>query len=144
MLGLDVSPVMVEPAARQVPGAGFRLAGTRGTALAEASFDAVCASFSPLRMSRAEPAAVIAQPARAVRRGGLVAQATVPLDVGRRRPLHGTAGAADQLRCAGFGGLVTGAGLTVPAEECARSTPDLPEAMPGPQLFPRARRPADR
>ncbi|MFH9399517.1 hypothetical protein ACH4JS_06965 [Streptomyces sp. NPDC017638] len=43
-----------------------------------------------------------------------------------------------------FGDLVTGAGLTVPAEECARSTPDLPEAMPGPQLFPRARRPADR
>ncbi|WP_318199883.1 class I SAM-dependent methyltransferase [Streptomyces sp. SCL15-4] len=79
-LGLGVSPVMVEPAARQVPGAGFRLAGIRGTALAEASVDAVCACFSLLQMSRAEQAAVIAQPARAVRPGGLVALATVPLD----------------------------------------------------------------
>ncbi|MFF9019465.1 class I SAM-dependent methyltransferase [Streptomyces eurythermus] len=142
VLGLDVSPVMVDPAARQVPGAEFRLADIRDTPLAEASFDAVCAYFSLLQMSRAEQAAVVAKPARVVRIGGLVAPATVPLDVADAECVF----MGQPTRVTGFGaeaftGLVTGAGLTVLAEECSRYTPDLPGAMPEPRLFLHARRP---
>ncbi|GAA2736849.1 class I SAM-dependent methyltransferase [Streptomyces nogalater] len=143
VLGIDVSPVMVDLAARQVPGAEFRLADIRRASLAEASFDAVCAYFSLLQMSRAEQAAVVAKLARAVRPGGLVALATVPLDVEdvqgvfMGQPIRLTSFGAEA-----FTGLVTGAGLTVLAEQHSRFTPRLPEATPEPQLFVHARRPA--
>ncbi|MCZ0207684.1 class I SAM-dependent methyltransferase [Streptomyces sp. UMAF16] len=142
VLGLDVSPVMVDLAARQVPGAEFRLADIRETPLAEGSFDAVCAYFPLLQMSRAEQAAVVAKLARAVRPGGFVALATVPLDVQDAegvfmgQPVRLTSFGAEA-----FTGLVTGAGLTVLAEECSRFVPDLPEAAPEPHLFLHARRP---
>ncbi|MEV4339729.1 class I SAM-dependent methyltransferase [Streptomyces sp. NPDC049590] len=72
---------MVDPAARQVPAAGFEPAGIRAAPLAESSFDAVCAYFSLLQMSRAQQTAVVARLARVVRPGGLLAPATVPVDV---------------------------------------------------------------
>ncbi|MEU6669667.1 class I SAM-dependent methyltransferase [Streptomyces sp. NPDC046727] len=144
VLGIDVSPVMVELAARQVPGAEFRLADIRETPLAEASFDAVCAYFSLLQMSRAEQQAVVAKLARAVRPGGLIALATVPLDVEEAegtfmgQPIRVTSFTAEA-----FTGLVTAAGLTVLAEEETLFTPAHPEAGPEPQLFLLARRGAD-
>lgn len=143
VLGVDVSPVMVELAARQVPGAEFRLADIRGTALPEASFDAACAYFSLLQMTRAEQAAVVAKLARAVRPGGTVALATVPLDVEdvegvfMGQPVRVTSFAAGA-----FTDMVTGAGLTVLSEEHEVFTPDHPEAVPEPHLFVLARRPA--
>ncbi|WP_381558870.1 class I SAM-dependent methyltransferase [Streptomyces eurythermus] len=142
VLGIDVSPVMVELAARQVPGAEFRLADIRDAPLAEGSFDAVCAYFPLLQMPRAEQAAVVAKLARVVRPGGLVALATVPLDVEDAdgvflgQPIRVTSFGAEA-----FTGLVTGAGLTVLAEESSRFAPDLPGATPEPQLFLHARRP---
>ncbi|MFF5532774.1 class I SAM-dependent methyltransferase [Streptomyces cinerochromogenes] len=141
VLGLDVSPVMVDLAARQVPGAEFRLADIRETPLPDASFDAVCAYFSLLQMTRAEQAAVVAELARAVRPGGLVALATVPLDVEdveavfMGQPVRVTSLAAEA-----FTGLVTGAGLTVLSEEHEVFTPAHPEAVPEPHLFLLARR----
>ena len=52
VLGVDVSPGMVELAARQVPDARFECADILELALDEGSFDAVCAYFSLLQMSR--------------------------------------------------------------------------------------------
>nr|WP_202515890.1 class I SAM-dependent methyltransferase [Streptomyces sp. SID161] len=141
VLGIDISPVMVGLAARQVPGAEFRLADIRETPLAEASFDAVCAYFSLLQMTRAEQADVVAKLARTVRPGGLAALATVPLDVEDAegvfmgQPVRVTSFSAEA-----FTGLVTGAGLTVLAEEQVVFTPAHPEGTPEPHLFLLARR----
>nr|WP_202529290.1 class I SAM-dependent methyltransferase [Streptomyces sp. SID486] len=141
VLGIDISPVMVGLAARQVPGAEFRLADIRETPLAEASFDAVCAYFSLLQMTRAEQADVVAKLARTVRPGGLAALATVPLDVEDAegvfmgQPVRVTSFSAEA-----FTGLVTGAGLTVLAEEQVVFTPAQPEGTPEPHLFLLARR----
>ncbi|WP_051790641.1 class I SAM-dependent methyltransferase [Streptomyces sp. NRRL S-1022] len=143
VVGVDVSPVMVELAARQVPGAEFRLADIREATVPEASFDAACAYFSLLQMTRAEQAAVVAKLARAVRPGGLVALATVPLDVEdvegvfMGQPVRVTSFAAEA-----FTGLVSGAGLTVLSEEHEVFTPAHPEAVPEPHLFVLARRAA--
>ncbi|MEU5538684.1 class I SAM-dependent methyltransferase [Streptomyces sp. NPDC020362] len=144
VLGVDVSPVMVRLAARQVPRAEFRLADIRELPLAEGSFDAVCAYFSLLQMSRAEQSAVVARLARALRPGGHAVLATVPLDVEAvdglfmGQPVRVTSFAAEE-----FTELVTGAGLTVLAEEHATFTPDHPDAVPEPHLFLHCRRDGD-
>ncbi|WP_225810194.1 class I SAM-dependent methyltransferase [Streptomyces spinosus] len=136
VLGIDISPVMVDLAARQVPGAEFRLADIRQTPLPKDSFDAACAYFSLLQMSRAEQAAVVAKLARAVRPGGFVALATVPLDLEDAeglfmgQPVRVTSFAAEA-----FIELVRGAGLTVLAQEQILFTPSAPEAGPEPHLF---------
>ncbi|MFI1836768.1 class I SAM-dependent methyltransferase [Streptomyces olivaceoviridis] len=136
VLGIDVSPVMVDLAVRQVPGAEFRLADVRDTPLPEDSFDAACAYFSLMQMSRAEQAAVVAKLARAVRPGGFVVLATVPLDledtegVFMGQPVRITSFTAEA-----FTELASGAGLTVLAEEQTVFTPRGPEAGPEPQLF---------
>ncbi|MFF8726859.1 class I SAM-dependent methyltransferase [Streptomyces sp. NPDC015171] len=143
VLGIDVSPVMVDLAARQVPEAEFRLADIRGTAVAEGSFDAACAYFSLLQMTRDDQRAVVAKLARAVRPGGLVALATVPVDVEDAegvfmgQPVRATSFDAEAFRA-----LVTAAGLTVLSEEETLFTPDHPRAAPEPQLFLLARRTA--
>ncbi|MGW0996832.1 class I SAM-dependent methyltransferase [Streptomyces sp. NPDC002523] len=136
VLGVDVSPVMVDLAARQVPEAEFRLADIRELPLTDSSFDAVCVYFSLLQMSRAEQSAVVAKVARAVRPGGLAVLATVPLDleavdgVFMGRPVRVTSFAA-----ADFARLATEAGLTVLAEEHALFSPAHPDAVPEPHLF---------
>ncbi|MFI2764004.1 class I SAM-dependent methyltransferase [Streptomyces echinatus] len=144
VLGIDVSPVMVGLAARQVPGAEFRLADIRETPLAEGSFDAVCAYFSLLQMSRAEQADVVTKLARAVRPGGPVALATVPLDLeGAEGLFMGQPVRVTSFTAEAFTRLVADAGLTVLSEEQALFPPDHPEAVPEPHLFLLARREAD-
>ncbi|MFF7751514.1 class I SAM-dependent methyltransferase [Streptomyces sp. NPDC007971] len=144
VLGVDVSPVMVRLAARQVPRAEFRLADVRELPLAEASFDAVCAYFSMLQMSRAEQSAVVVKLARALRPGGLAVLATVPLDVEgveglfMGQPVRVTSFGTD-----GFTQLVTAAGLTVLAEDRATFTPAHPDAVPEPHLYLHCRRDGD-
>ncbi|MGW0286352.1 class I SAM-dependent methyltransferase [Streptomyces sp. NPDC003236] len=141
VLGVDVSPVMVDVASRQVPGAVFRLGDIRELPLDEASFDAVCVYFSLLQMSRAEQSAVVARLARALRPGGYAVLATVPLDLeaveGRfmGQPVRVTSFAAGD-----FTALVTGAGLTLLAEEHAVFAPAHPGAVPEPHLFLHCRR----
>ncbi|MFF8861167.1 class I SAM-dependent methyltransferase [Streptomyces sp. NPDC015139] len=141
VLGVDVSPVMVELAARQVPGAEFRLADLRELPVPDASFDAVCAYFSLLQMSRPEQAAVVARLARAVRPGGLVALATVPLDVeGVQAHFMGQPVEVTSFSAGAFTELVTRAGLTVLTEDDAVFTPAHPDAVPEPHLFLHCRR----
>lgn len=81
VLGVDVSPVMVELAARQVPEAEFRCLDARELPLEEDSLDAVCVYFSLLQLDRAQQSELIGRLARALRPGGSLALATVPLDV---------------------------------------------------------------
>ncbi|MEU1184439.1 methyltransferase domain-containing protein [Streptomyces sp. NPDC005820] len=136
VLGVDVSPVMVGLAGQQVPGARFRCADVRDLPLEEGSFDAVCVYFSLLQMDRAEQSGLIARLARALRPGGSLVLATVPLDVEgvdavfMGRPVRVTSFAGEELV-----GVVRAAGLTVLAEEDTLFTPDHPEAVPEPHLF---------
>jgi ubiquinone/menaquinone biosynthesis C-methylase UbiE len=141
VLGVDVSPVMVDLASRQVPKAEFRLADIRELPLAEGSFDAVCVYFSLLQMSRAEQSAVVGRLARALRPGGLAVLATVPLDVeGVDGVFMGQPVRVTSFAGADFTRLVAAAGLTVLAEEHALFSPAHPEAGPEPHLFLHCRR----
>lgn len=141
VLGVDVSPVMVDIATRQVPGAEFRCADVRDLPLEDGSFDAVCLYFSLLQLSRAEQTDVLRLAARVLRPGGHLAVATVPLDI------EGVSGTfMDQpVRVTSFGeeaftAVVTAAGFTVLTRESILFTPDHATAVPEPQLFLLARR----
>lgn len=143
VLGVDVSPVMVELAARQVPGAEFRRADIRELPLKDGAFDAACAYFSLLQMDRAEQEAVVGRLARAVRPGGFVVLATVPVDIEGAeglfmgQPVRVTSFGADA-----FEDVAVRAGLAVLAREHAEFAPAHPEAAPEPHLFLHCRRPA--
>jgi ubiquinone/menaquinone biosynthesis C-methylase UbiE len=136
VLGVDVSPVMVELASRQVPEAEFRRADVRELPLDEASFDGVCVFYSLLQMSRSEQSALLRRLALALRPGGHLVLATVPADVedvevvfmGRR--VRATSFAEE-----GVVGMAEAAGLTVLSRHDATFTPDHPDAGPEPHLF---------
>lgn len=141
VLGVDVSPVMVDLASRHVPGASFRCADIREESLEEESFDAVCVYFSLLQMAREEQGALVRRLAGALRPGGLLVLATVPLDVEGVSALF----MGQEVRVTSFGpeafrALATGAGLTVEHEENAVFTPSHPAAVPEPHLFLHCRR----
>ncbi|MFF3504531.1 class I SAM-dependent methyltransferase [Streptomyces sp. NPDC003247] len=136
VLGVDVSPVMVDLASRQVPEAAFRCVDVRDLPLDDGSFHAVCVYFSLLQLDREDQSALIGRLARALVPGGSLVLATVPLDVeGVDAVFMG-----QPVRVTSFAGadlveVVTGAGLTVLAEENTLFTPDHPEAVPEPHLF---------
>ncbi|MFF8574453.1 class I SAM-dependent methyltransferase [Streptomyces sp. NPDC015140] len=143
VLGVDVSPVMVELAARQVPEATFRCADIHDVPLDDASFDAVCVYFSLLQLDRREQAALIGRLTRVLKPGGYLVLATVPLDVEgvdavfMGQPVRVTSFTAQALAT-----VAEEAGLEVVAEEAALFTPAHPDARPEPHLFLHCRRPA--
>ncbi|WP_020138241.1 class I SAM-dependent methyltransferase [Streptomyces sp. 351MFTsu5.1] len=143
VLGVDVSPVMVDLAVRQVPRATFLLADIRELPLEEGAFDAVCVYFSLLQMSRAEQSQVLGRLARALRPGGSLVLATVPADVEdlaiefMGRPVRATSFAAEDVVA-----VVRDAGLVVESEQFVEFTPDHPEGAPEPHLFVYGRLPA--
>ncbi|WP_377267778.1 class I SAM-dependent methyltransferase [Peterkaempfera sp. SMS 1(5)a] len=141
VLGIDVSPVMVELAARQVPRASFRCDDIREVPLPDASFDAVCVYFSLLQMSRDDQVRLLRRLAQALKPGGVLAVATVPLDV---EDVEG-AFMGQQVRVTSFtvedfSAMVTEAGLSVLSEESCLFTPSHPDAAPEPHLFLHCRR----
>ncbi|MEU3096844.1 class I SAM-dependent methyltransferase [Streptomyces sp. NPDC006967] len=142
VLGVDVSPVMVELASRQVPEAEFRCEDIRRMPLEDGTFDAVCVYFALLQMPRAEQSVLVRRLARALRPGGgLLALATVPLDVEEfdgvfmGQPVRVTRFAAEDVIA-----LVREAGLTVRSRESVMFTPTHPDARPEPHLFLHCRR----
>lgn len=143
VLGVDVSPVMVDLAARQVPRATFRLADIRELPLEEGAFDAVCVYFSLLQMSRAEQSRVLGRLARALRPGGSLVLATVPADVEdlaiefMGQPVRATSFAAEAVVA-----LVREAGFVVEFEQVVEFTPDHPEGAAEPHLFVYGRLPS--
>ncbi|MGC3002221.1 class I SAM-dependent methyltransferase [Streptomyces sp. G35A] len=141
VLGVDVSPVMVGIASRQVPGAEFRCADIHEVPLEDGAFDAVCVYFALLQMSRAQQTRLLNRLARAVRPGGFLVLATVPLDV---EEFDGVFMGQD-VRVTSFtaqdvAAVVRGAGLTVVSERSVMFTPTHPDARPEPQLFLHCRR----
>lgn len=136
VLGVDVSPVMVEIASRQVPEGEFRCADIREVPLGDAAFDAVCAYFALLQMSREEQSGLVRRLARALRPGGFLVLATVPLDVEDFDGVFmGQAVRVTSFAAQDITALVRGAGLTVLSEESVMFTPTHPDARPEPQLF---------
>ncbi|MFF1916104.1 class I SAM-dependent methyltransferase [Streptomyces sp. NPDC058239] len=141
VLGVDVSPVMVDLAARQVPGASFECADIRELPLEEGSFDAVCVYFSLLQMSRDEQSRLLGKLGRLLVPGGHLVVATVPLDVEdvsvvfMGQKVQATSFGADE-----FTELVTGAGFTVLWEQSGLFTPAYEAAVAEPQLFLHCRR----
>ncbi|MFD5854666.1 class I SAM-dependent methyltransferase [Streptomyces chartreusis] len=141
VLGVDVSPVMVELAARQVPEAEFRCDDIRVLALDADAFDGVCVFFSLLQMTRAEQSALLRRLTRALKPGGHLVLATVPADVedvevvfmGRR--VLATSFAEDDLT-----DMLGSAGLTVLSRHNTTFTPAHPDAGPEPHLFVHCRR----
>ncbi|AWE54040.1 MULTISPECIES: class I SAM-dependent methyltransferase [Streptomyces] len=141
VLGVDVSPVMVELASRQVPGAEFRHADIRELPLDDRSFDGICVFFSLLQMSRADQAALVRRLASALRPGGHLVLATVPADVEDVEVVFmGRAIRATSFSEEGVLALVRDAGLTVLSAEGSVFTPDHPDGGPEPHLFVRCRR----
>ncbi|MDQ2588689.1 class I SAM-dependent methyltransferase [Saccharothrix yanglingensis] len=80
VVGVDVSRAMVDIAREQVPGAEFVHADIR-TWDTDERFDAVCAFFPFLQMTRAEVEDVLARLHGRLEPAGLLALITVPLDV---------------------------------------------------------------
>jgi len=141
--GIDVSPVMVELARTQVPDATFRHADVRNWTSADGSWDAVCAFFPFLQMSRADTAGVLADIARWLVPGGLLALVTVPLDVeGLSTEFLGHPVQITSFTPAALGDLVRTSGLEVVDTRLERFQPDEPDAPPEEHLLILARRPA--
>ncbi|MGW3986338.1 class I SAM-dependent methyltransferase [Streptomyces sp. NPDC004830] len=141
VLGVDVSPVMVELAARQVPAASFRCADIRDVPLTDGAFDAVCVYFSLLQMSRAEQADVVGRLVRALTPSGHLVLATVPIDL---EDVEGVF-MGHPVRVSSFGAqdftaLAQEAGLEVLDSEEILFTPEHPDAQPEPHLFLHCRR----
>ncbi|MFC9465249.1 class I SAM-dependent methyltransferase [Streptomyces coelicoflavus] len=141
VLGIDVSPVMVELAAQQVPAATFQCADVRDVPLADGSFDAVCVYFSLLQLDRREQRDLVRRLARLLRPEGYLVLATVPLDVDgvdatfMGQPVRVTSFPAQELIA-----LAEDAGLEVLAQEASMFTPAHPDARPEPHLFLHCRR----
>lgn len=141
VLGVDVSPVMVDLATRQVPAASFRCADIRDVPLADDSFDAVCVYFSLLQLDRREQADLVRLLVRALRPGGCMVLATVPLDVeGVDAVFMGQPVRVSSFTAQGIAAVAEDAGLEVLAQEASLFTPAHPDARPEPHLFLHCRR----
>ncbi|MFC8175890.1 class I SAM-dependent methyltransferase [Streptomyces sp. NPDC057242] len=141
VLGVDVSPVMVELASRQVPAASFRCADVRDFPLDDASFDAVCVYFSLLQLDRREQTETVRRLARALRPGGHLVLATVPLDVeGVEAVFMGQPVRVTSFTAADLAAVAASAGLDVLEREEALFTPAHPDAGPEPHVFLHCRR----
>ncbi|MFE0772481.1 class I SAM-dependent methyltransferase [Streptomyces sp. NPDC058861] len=144
VLGVDVSPVMVELASRQVPAASFRCADVRDLPLDDASFDAVCVYFSLLQLDRREQTETVRRLARALRPGGHLVLATVPLDVeGVEAVFMGQPVRVTSFTAADLAAVAGSAGLDVLEREEALFTPAHPDAGPEPHVFLHCRRRRD-
>ncbi|MEU8895605.1 methyltransferase domain-containing protein [Nocardia sp. NPDC048505] len=139
--GIDVSPVMVEVARKQVPGAEFHQADVREYEAAEV--DAVCAFFPLLQMTRAEIDAAIRRMTGWLRPGGYLVLATVPADIEQidivflGRPARVSSYAEPSLLK-----VLEAAGLEVLESRQSVFIPDHEPAAPEPHLFVYCRRPA--
>ncbi|MET7870123.1 class I SAM-dependent methyltransferase [Streptomyces cyaneofuscatus] len=141
VVGVDVSPVMTALAARQVPDAEFRCGDIRELPWADGEFDAVCVYFSLLQMSRGEQSGLLGRLARAVRPGGRLAVATVPVDVADVSAVFmGQPVVVSSFGEEEFASVVAGAGFAVEERHSVLFTPDHPAGAPEPHLFLHGRR----
>ncbi|MEW1630648.1 class I SAM-dependent methyltransferase [Streptomyces sp. NPDC089173] len=141
VVGVDVSPVMTALAARQVPEAEFRCGDIRELPWADEEFDAACVYFSLLQMSRREQTELLGRLARAVKPGGRLAVATVPVDVADVSAVFmGQPVVVSSFGEEEFASVVAGAGFAVEERHSVLFTPDHPAGVPEPHLFLHGRR----
>lgn len=141
VVGVDVSPVMTALAAGQVPDAEFRCGDIREMAWGDGEFDAACVYFSMLQMARGEQRELLGRLARSVRPGGLLAVATVPVDVAEVSAVFmGQPVVVSSFGEEEFVALVAGAGFAVEERHSVLFTPDHPAGEPEPHLFLHCRR----
>lgn len=143
--GLDVSAVMVELARAQVPGAAFLHVDVRDWSSPDESWDAVCAFFPFLQMSRADTAGVLAKIASWLVPGGYLMVVTVPLD-GEQLPgdFLGHPVELTSFAPAALTELVVSVGLEIESTELELFQPDEPGARAEEHLLIVARRAAAR
>jgi SAM-dependent methyltransferase len=141
VLGIDVSPVMVELATQQVPAATFRCVDSRDVVLDDRSFDAACVYFSLMQMSRPEQADLVRRLVQALRPGGSMVLATVPGDVADSTDVFmGQVVRESSFAAEDFATLAEASGLAVVAERTVLFTPAHPDFGPQPQIFLYCRR----
>ncbi|MER7854256.1 class I SAM-dependent methyltransferase [Streptomyces bacillaris] len=142
VVGVDVSPVMTALAARQVPEAEFRCGDVRELPLVDGEFDAVCVYFSLLQLARGEQRELLGRLARAVRPGGRLAVATVPVDAAEVSVVFmGQPVVVSSFGEEEFVSVVAGAGFAVEERQSVLFTPDHRMGEPEPHLFLDGRRP---
>ncbi|BAU87356.1 class I SAM-dependent methyltransferase [Streptomyces laurentii] len=140
--GIDVSATMVGLAREQVPEARFEQIGIHDFEPPAGGFDAVCAFFPLLMMSRPEAAAALRRMADCLAPGGWLVSATVPADVAEaeivwmgRRARVSSVSAEEYLRQ-----LREDCGLEIHHHETSVFQPDDPAAAPEEHVFCYARR----
>ncbi|WP_067542057.1 class I SAM-dependent methyltransferase [Nocardia crassostreae] len=139
--GIDVSPVMVELARRQVPEAVFQHADIREFQVEPGSLDAVCAFFPLLQMTRAEIDAALQRMASWLRPGGYLVLATIPAEVEQIDVVFmGHPARVSSYAATEFPDLLDRAGLEVLELRERGFVPDHPDAVAEQHLFVYARR----
>lgn len=141
--GLDVSATMVEIAREQVPTATFLHVDVRDWTSPDRSWDAVCAFFPFLQMSRADTVGVLRSIARWLVPGGWFMLVTVPHD-GEQEPAAflGHAIESTSFLPAAFREQVEAVGLEVVDTVQDEFQPQQPTAPAEPHLLIVARRPS--
>lgn len=142
--GIDISPVMLELARTNVPGADLRLLDATAISPALGTFDAITAFFSLLMLPRADIPFALESLRGVLRSGGLLALAMVEADLDYvpipflGTNVHVTGYPGEQLRQ-----IVTDAGLHILEEENRRYDPAGHGALPEIQQFLLCERGAD-
>lgn len=143
VLGVDVSATMVDLARGQVPNARFVHADIREWETEDASWDAVCAFFPFLQMTRDEVVALLGRIARWLKPGGLLVLVTVPMDVeGLDVPFLGHTVRLTSFATPDLIGRIGEAGLTVLDSRSTVFSPDREGQPDEEHLLVLARRPA--
>ncbi len=141
--GIDVSPAMVALAQSQIPGAVFHQADVREYHCEPDSFDAVCAFFPLLQMTRSEIDSSLRRMAGWLRPGGYLIAATIPADIEQVDIVFmGHPARVSSFATAGFLDRLRSAGLDVLESRESTFTPNHQGAHPEPHLFVYCRRPA--
>ncbi|WP_116201466.1 class I SAM-dependent DNA methyltransferase [Amycolatopsis circi] len=141
--GIDVSAEMVRIAREQVPGAEFVQADVREWETEPGTWDAVCAFFPFLQLSRADTERALDRIAGWLAPGGRFALVTVPADIEDvpieflGHSIRVTSFSADALVA-----RVRAAGFEVTGTRTETFAPDKPGAEPEEHLLISARKPA--
>lgn len=139
--GLDISPVMLDLARRNVPEATFLQRDAMSVDASLGRFDAVVAFFSLLMLTRSQIAATLPRLRDALVSRGWLCVGMVEADLDDLelpflgQPVRVSGWPRDQLRQ-----VLTDAGFTVEVEDVRSYAPAVPDAPPEVQLFLTARR----
>lgn len=139
--GYDVSPIMIEIARTQIPGATFDVADFRALDQPAGSWDAVVVCYSLLQLTRAEIDAALAKFADWLAPGGIFLMVTLPIDVeGFDSEFMGKPMTISSYSAESYRERLTRLGLEVARERFADFQPDHPDSAPEHVLLLSARK----